>query len=63
LLFPISFAKFPCRLKPTGEFRLRTAVLALQRVHACVRNQRHDFHHKVSQRIVRDYGAIFIEKL
>jgi len=46
-----------------GGHRRRKAVLLLQRAHAHVRNQRADFHHKVSRRIVNGYGTIAVEDL
>jgi len=46
-----------------GSNRRRKAVLLLQRIHAHVKAQRADFHHKLSRRIVGNYGAIFIEDL
>jgi putative transposase len=46
-----------------GSRRRRKAVLLLARVHAHTRNQRADFHHKVSRRLVNGYGVIAIEGL
>jgi len=46
-----------------GSNRRRKAVQLLQRAHAHVRNQRADFHHKVSRRLVNEYGMIAVEDL
>jgi putative transposase len=46
-----------------GSTRRRKALIALQRVHAHVRNQRGDFVHKASRQIVNRYGFIAIEDL
>lgn len=46
-----------------GSRRRRKAVLLLQKAHAHVRNQRADFHHKVSRRLVDNYGLIAVEDL
>ena len=46
-----------------GSNRRRKAVLLLQKVHAHVRNQRADFHHKVSRWLVDNYGLIAVEDL
>lgn len=43
--------------------RRRTAALAVERAHERVRNQRADFQHKLSRRIVNDYGLIAVEDL
>ncbi len=43
--------------------RRRKAVQLLQRIHAHIRNQRTDFHHKVSFLLVNQYGLIAIEDL
>ncbi|MCP9494857.1 MAG: transposase [Pyrinomonadaceae bacterium MAG19_C2-C3] len=43
--------------------RRRKAVQLLQRAHAHVRNQRSDFHHKISQWLVANYGRIAVEDL
>ena len=44
-----------------GSNRRRKAVMLLQRVHAHIRNQRADFHHKVSRSLVNRFGLIAIE--
>lgn len=46
-----------------GGHRRRKAVRLLQRAHAHVRNQRADFQHKLSRRLVNDYGLIAVEDL
>jgi putative transposase len=46
-----------------GGSRRRKAVRQLQRVHAQVRNQRADFHHKESRKLVNAYGLIAVEDL
>jgi putative transposase len=46
-----------------GSHRRRKAVLLLQKAHAHVRNQRADFHHKVSRWLVNNYGLIAVEDL
>ena len=46
-----------------GGARRRKAVLMLARLHARVRNQRADFHHKRSREIVNHYGLIAVEDL
>ncbi len=46
-----------------GSNRRRKAVLLLQRAHAHVRNQRADFHHKESRKIVNRFGLIAVEDL
>lgn len=43
--------------------RRRKAVLLLQKAHAHIRNQRSDFHHKVSRWLVNNYGLIAVEEL
>lgn len=43
--------------------RRRKAVRELQAAHAHVRNQRADFHHKVSRQLVDTYGTIAVEDL
>jgi putative transposase len=50
------------RRKKGGNSR-RKAVQLLQRAHAHIRNQRSDFHHKISQWIVANYGLIAVEDL
>lgn len=46
-----------------GSNRRRKAVQLLQRIHAHVRNQRADFHHKISRRLVNGHGLIAVEDL
>lgn len=46
-----------------GSNRRRKAVALLQRVHAHVKNQRRDFHHKVSRWVVNNHGLIAVEDL
>jgi putative transposase len=46
-----------------GSMRRRKAVLLLQRANVYVRNQRADFHHKISHGLIRQYGLIAVEDL
>jgi putative transposase len=46
-----------------GSNRRRKAVLLLQRFHNHVRDQRRDFHHKASRKIVNANGLIVVEDL
>lgn len=46
-----------------GSNRRRKAVLLIQRAHVHVANQRADFHHKLSRRLVNEYGLIAVEDL
>jgi putative transposase len=46
-----------------GSHRRRKALQLLQRVHAHVKNQRADFHHKISRWLVNNYGTIAVEDL
>jgi putative transposase len=46
-----------------GSHRRRKAVQLLQRIHAHIKNQRADFHHKASRALVNNYGLIAIEDL
>jgi putative transposase len=46
-----------------GSERRRKAVQLLQSIHAHVRNQRADFHHKVSRWLVDNHGLIAVEDL
>lgn len=46
-----------------GSQRRRKAVLLLQKEYARLRNRRADFHHKVSRRLVAEYGVIAVEDL
>jgi len=51
------------RRKNKRSNRRRKAVVLLQRAHAHVRNQRADFHHKESRKLVNEYGVIAVEDL
>lgn len=46
-----------------GSNRRRKAIRVLQRIHAHVRNQRVDFHHKESRKLVNENGLIAVEDL
>jgi len=46
-----------------GSHRRRKALQALQRIHAHIRHQRRDFHHKVARVLVNRYGLIAVEEL
>jgi putative transposase len=46
-----------------GSNRRRKAIQLLQCLHAHIRNQRADFHHKLSRQLVNQYGLIAIEDL
>lgn len=46
-----------------GSHRRRKAVQLLQRAHIKVRNQRADFHHKESRKLVNEFGFIAVEDL
>lgn len=46
-----------------GSNRRRKAVVLLQRAHGHVQAQRRDFHHKVSRRLVDNFGLIAVEDL
>lgn len=46
-----------------GSKGFRTAVILLQRTYAKSRNQKQDFHHKESRKLVNKFGAIFVEDL
>jgi putative transposase len=46
-----------------GSKRRRKAVALLRKTHAHVRNQRSDFHHKFSRKLVNGYGLIAVEDL
>lgn len=46
-----------------GSNRRRKAIALLQRVHIHIRNQRADFHHKLSRRLVNENGLIAVEGL
>ena len=49
--------------KKKGSHRRRKAVLQLRKIHAQIKNQRNDFAHKVSTRLVKDFDVIAIEDL
>lgn len=46
-----------------GSKRRRNAVLKLRKIHQKIKNQRNDFAHKLSTRLVKEYDLIAIEKL
>lgn len=46
-----------------GSTRRRKAARLVARLHAHIRNQRADFHHKVSRSLVNSYGLIAVEAL
>ncbi len=46
-----------------GSQRRRKAIQFLQGIHAHVRNQRADFHHKLSRLLVNNHGLIVVENL
>lgn len=46
-----------------GSHRRRKAVCLLQKIHQHTRNQRSDFHHKLSRRIINQYDLIAVEDL
>jgi putative transposase len=46
-----------------GSNRRKKAVLLLQRAHQYTKNQRADFHHKISRWLVNSYGLIAVEDL
>ena len=46
-----------------GSHRRRKAVQDLQRIHAHIRNQRADFHHKEARKLVNENGLIVVEDL
>lgn len=46
-----------------GSNRRRKAVLLLQKIHTHVRNQRADFHHKISRWLVNGHQVIAVEDL
>lgn len=43
--------------------RRRKAVLLLKKIYAKIKNQRNDFQHKISTRLIKDFDLIAIEKL
>ena len=46
-----------------GSHRRKRAAIALARAHLKVRNQRANFHHQLSRRLVNEYGLIAMEDL
>ncbi len=46
-----------------GSSSRRKAVQLLRRINAHIKNQRADFHHKVSRRLVNNFGFIVVEDL
>ena len=46
-----------------GSIRRRKAVLILQKAHQHIKNQRLDFHHKLSHWLVQNFGTIVVEDL
>jgi putative transposase len=46
-----------------GSHRRKRAALALAKAHRKVRNQRVNFHHQLSRRLVNEYGLIAMEDL
>jgi putative transposase len=46
-----------------GSHRRRKAVLALRKIHQKIKECRNDFHHKLSRKIVNEYGTIAVEDL
>lgn len=46
-----------------GSHRRKRAAIALARAHRKVRNQRKNFHHQLSRRLVNEYGLIAMEDL
>jgi putative transposase len=49
--------------KKKGGSNRRKAVRKVQRIHARVRNLRHDHHHKVALNLVRSHGLVAVESL
>ena len=49
--------------KRKGSASRRKAVIKLRKIHAKIKNQRNDFAHKISTRIVKEFDIIAIEKL
>ncbi len=46
-----------------GSHRRKRATLALAKAHRKVRNQRHNFQHQLSRRLVNEYGLLAMEDL
>jgi putative transposase len=46
-----------------GSERRKKAVRLLQRAHSHIKNQRADFHHQTSRKLVNNYGTIAVEDL
>ncbi len=49
--------------KKKGSHRRNRAKKAVAKLHRDIRNQRADFHHKQSRKLVNEYGTIVFEKL
>ena len=49
--------------KKKGSHNRKKARIKLAKLHCKVRNQRYDFHHKISRKIVDTYGYIAVEDL
>jgi putative transposase len=49
--------------KKKGSYNRKKARIKVAKLHCKVRNQRNDFHHKVSRKIVDTYGFIVVENL
>lgn len=49
--------------KQRGSNSRKKAVIQLKKVHAKIKNQRNDFAHKLSTRLIKDFDVIAIEKL
>lgn len=66
--FRVAQAKLRClqrrvTRRKKGSNRRRKAVLLLQRFHNHIRDQRRDFHHKESRKIINQNGLIAVEDL
>ena len=59
----IAFFNQQLALKQRGSKRRYRAKVTLQKAHLKVKNQRNDFLHKLSRRIVNSYDVIVMEKL
>ncbi len=46
-----------------GSHRRKRAAIALAKAHRTVRNQRQNFHHQLSRRLVNEYGLLAMEDL
>lgn len=49
--------------KKKGSKRRKKAILKLRKIHQKIKNQRYDFAHKLSTRLVKEFDLIVIEKL